>query len=96
MSSTKDGDGKDTPILTLVGGNEAAGEHAPPEGVDKATLQKLSDLKKEHRELDGEILSLISSVAVDQLLLKRLKKRKLMLKDLISRMEDSMLPDIIA
>jgi len=96
MSSIKDGDSRDAPILTLVGGSEAAGEHAPPEGVDKATLQKLSDMKKEHRELDGEILSLISSVAVDQLLLKRLKKRKLMLKDLITRMEDSMLPDIIA
>jgi hypothetical protein len=96
MSSSKDGDSKDFPMLTLVGGCQAAGEHAPPDGVDKATLQKLSDLKKEHRELDEEIMSLISSVAVDQLLLKRLKKRKLMLKDLIARMEDSMLPDIIA
>jgi len=96
MSSTKDGDSKDSPILTLVGGCQAAGETEPPDGVDKATLQQLSDLKKEHRELDAEILSLISSVAVDQLLLKRLKKRKLMLKDLITRVEDSMLPDIIA
>jgi len=98
MSSTKDGDSKDTPTptLTLVSGCHVAGEFEPPEGVDKATLQKLSDLKREHRELDEEIMSLISSVAVDQLLLKRLKKRKLMLKDLITRMEDSMLPDIIA
>jgi len=96
MSSSKDGDGKEPPTLTLVGGCEAAGEHAPPDGVDKATLLQLNDLKKQHRELDEEILGLTSSVAVDQLLLKRLKKRKLMLKDLITRMEDSMLPDIIA
>ena len=96
MSSTKDGDSKDHPILTLVGGSQASGEHAPPEGCDKAMLQKLNDLKKEHRELDEEIFALTTSAAIDQLLLKRLKKRKLMLKDLITRMEDSMLPDIIA
>lgn len=96
MGSSKDGDSNDGPKLTLVGGHLAEGECDPPEGVDKATLAKLSDLKNQHRELDDEIQALVSSVSSDQLLLKRLKKRKLMLKDQITQMEDSMLPDIIA
>ena len=96
MGSSKDGDSNDGPKLTLVGGHLAEGESDPPEGVDKATLAKLSDLKNQHRELDEEIQALVSSVSSDQLLLKRLKKRKLMLKDQITQMEDSMLPDIIA
>lgn len=96
MDSTKDSDSNDNPILTLVGGSQAAGEPEPPDGVDKATLQKLQDLKQEHRTLDEEIHTLVTSVAVDQLLLKRLKKRKLKLKDEITMLEDSMLPDIIA
>ncbi len=96
MGSSKDGDSNDGPKLTLVGGHLVEGECDPPEGVDKATLAKLSDLKNQHRELDEEIQALVSSVSSDQLLLKRLKKRKLMLKDQITQMEDSMLPDIIA
>jgi hypothetical protein len=96
MGSSKDGDSNDGPKLTLVGGHLAEGESDPPEGVDKATLAKLSELKNQHRELDDEIQALVSSVSSDQLLLKRLKKRKLMLKDQITQMEDSMLPDIIA
>jgi hypothetical protein len=96
MGSSKDGDSNDGPKLTLVGGHLAEGESDPPEGVDKATLAKLSELKNQHRELDEEIHALVSSVTSDQLLLKRLKKRKLMLKDQITQMEDTMLPDIIA
>lgn len=96
MGFSKDGASKDIPILTLVGGSQCAGEPEPPEGADKATLLKLNELKKEHRELDDEIQALVTSFAIDQLLLKRLKKRKLMLKDLIARLEDSMVPDIIA
>ncbi len=96
MGSSKDGDSNDSPKLTLVGGHLAEGESDPPEGVDKATLAKLSELKNQHRELDEEIQAIVSSVSSDQLLLKRLKKRKLMLKDQITQMEDSMLPDIIA
>jgi hypothetical protein len=96
MGSSKDGDSNDGPKLTLVGGHLAEGESDPPEGVDKATLAKLSELKNQHRELDEEIQAIVSSVSSDQLLLKRLKKRKLMLKDQITQMEDSMLPDIIA
>ena len=73
MGSSKDGDSNDGPKLTLVGGHLAEGESDPPEGVDKATLAKLSELKNQHRELDEEIHALVSSVTSDQLLLKRLK-----------------------
>lgn len=56
----------------------------------------LSELKNEHRDLDEIIQHLIESGPFDQIKLQRLKKRKLQLKDQISRMEDGMLPNIIA
>lgn len=96
MAFSKDGDSSDSPILTLVGGSQPAGESAPPEGADKATLVKLNELRQEHRHLDEEIKALVESVAIDQLLMKRLKKRKLMLRDLITRIESEIVPDIIA
>jgi hypothetical protein len=101
MGSSKDNDQKDNPGLTVVGGLHAEGLEALPEGVDpgsvdRSTLQELATLKRRHRELDEEIQALVESVAIDQLLLKRLKKRKLMLKDQITKIEDSLLPDIIA
>lgn len=96
MGSSKDGAGNDGPKLTLVSGSTSDIDGAAPEGVDKATLSALADLRKQHRELDDEIQALVTSVSSDQLLLKRLKKRKLMLKDQITKLEDSMLPDIIA
>jgi len=101
MGSTKDNDNKDNPGLTVVGGLLTEGLDALPEGVDpglvdRSTLQELASLKRQHRELDDEIQALVTSAAIDQLLLKRLKKRKLMLKDQITKIEDSLLPDIIA
>lgn len=56
---------------------------------------RLAQLKQEHRDLDAAIAALGSSLS-DQLQLTRLKKRKLQLKDQIARIEDSLLPDIIA
>lgn len=96
MGFSKDGGGPESPLLTLVGGSQPAGEAAPPDGADKATLLKLSELRQEHRELDVEIQTLVASVAIDQLLMRRLKKRKLMLRDLITRIESEIVPDIIA
>jgi hypothetical protein len=101
MGSSNNGDNKDHPQLTLVGGLQADGSNLLPEGVepgtvDRATLQQLAVLKRQHRELDDEIQALVLSTASDQLLLKRLKKRKLMLKDQITKIEGAMLPDIIA
>ncbi len=58
--------------------------------------RRLADLKTEHRDLDDAIARLLDKAPFDQLQLQRLKKRKLMLKDQISRLESRLLPDIIA
>ena len=58
--------------------------------------RRLSDLTTEHRDLDDVIARLLEKAPFDQLQLQRLKKRKLMLKDEISRLESRLLPDIIA
>ena len=62
---------------------------------EQALRVKLAALREEHRDLDVAIAAL-TDVAADQLQMTRLKKRKLQLKDQIARLEDSLLPDIIA
>lgn len=62
---------------------------------EQALKLKLVELRQEHSDLDAAILAL-GAAASDQLQLTRLKKRKLFLKDLISKIEDSLLPDITA
>lgn len=57
---------------------------------------RLRLLRHEHRDLDEAILALEATVRCDMLALRRLKKRKLALKDQIARIEDSLIPDIIA
>ena len=57
---------------------------------------KLLELKQEHRDLDDAISALANQVMHDQLKLQRFKKRKLLLRDMIARMEDILEPDIIA
>lgn len=52
--------------------------------------QKLGELRTEHRDLDQVIMRLADDHAVDELQLKRLKKRKLMLKDMISHLEQQL------
>jgi hypothetical protein len=67
------------------------------ENDENAVLRtKLAELVQEHRDLDAAITALIASGSHDQIQLTRLKKRKLQLKDLIARIEDDLLPDIIA
>ncbi len=64
---------------------------------EEAELQKmLEELKTEHRDLDIIIQQLADATPIDFLRLQRLKKRKLFLKDSISKLESMMLPDIIA
>jgi hypothetical protein len=58
--------------------------------------RKLDELKSEHRDLDEVIDRLAHQTPFDQLKLQRLKKRKLMLKDQITKFESQLLPDIIA
>ncbi|MGP9822402.1 YdcH family protein [Salinarimonas sp. NSM] len=67
------------------------------DGIDSAELQaELARLKEEHRDLDRAIEALESAPVHDRLQLQRLKKRKLTLRDRIHRIEDDILPDIIA
>ena len=64
---------------------------------DTAELEaELARLKQEHRDLDTAIEALERMVAGDQLQIQRLKKRKLVLKDMITKIESLLLPDIIA
>lgn len=58
--------------------------------------QRLETLRLEHRDLDDVINRLIQDPLVDQLQIKRLKKRKLVLKDLIQRLESDLIPDLDA
>ncbi|GEO39580.1 hypothetical protein GGE65_003161 [Skermanella aerolata] len=58
--------------------------------------QKLASLRIEHRDLDDVIARIGEQAPYDQLQLQRLKKRKLALKDQITRLESRLLPDIIA
>jgi hypothetical protein len=59
-------------------------------------VEKLRALRIEHRDLDEVIARLTLDIHSDQLQLKRLKKRKLMLKDQITRMESELIPDLNA
>ncbi len=65
--------------------------------LDTESLRaRLAALKTEHRDLDDVIARLAERAPFDQLQLQRLKKRKLRLKDQISKIESELLPDIIA
>lgn len=57
---------------------------------------RLGTLRLEHRDLDSAIDALSTGIVQDQLQLARLKKKKLMLKDEILKLENLLIPDIIA
>ena len=70
---------------------------APPTEEEKAQIrQRLLVLEVEHHDLDDVIDRLVHDPAQDQLQLRRLKKRKLLLKDQIQRLRARLIPDIIA
>lgn len=62
----------------------------------EAFEQELEMLRQEHRDLDSAIEALQSVGSGDQLQIQRLKKRKLVLRDRISFLDDQVTPDIIA
>ncbi|MFN4155459.1 MAG: YdcH family protein [Paracoccaceae bacterium] len=71
--------------------------NAPSELNFEDMLQiRLEVLRREHRDLDAAIHALEETGRPDQLTLRRLKKQKLSLKDQIVRIEDQLIPDIIA
>ena len=56
----------------------------------------IADLREEHRDLDEAISRLSEDPSVDQLHLRRMKKRKLKLKDWIAYLESQLIPDLDA
>ena len=71
-------------------------ETPPTMPRDEVLRVKLELLQREHRDLDDAIAALDAKGRADMLTLRRLKKRKLMLKDQIQRISDEITPDIIA
>ena len=66
-----------------------------PENQDQIRA-KVAELETEHRDLDNAINTLTKKSDFDQIKESRLKKRKLVLKDQISSLQDHLIPDIIA
>ena len=58
--------------------------------------RRIVELQIEHRDLDDEIARLVDQAAVDELTLRRLKKRKLQIKDAIVQLQMKLVPDIPA
>jgi len=58
-----------------------------------AMAQRVIELRLEHRDLDAAIARLQADIQADELTVKRLKKRKLQLKDCIARLESALIPD---
>ncbi|MEM8816685.1 MAG: YdcH family protein [Pseudomonadota bacterium] len=59
-------------------------------------MERLRELRVSHRDLDYLIDQLQHDPMVDQLRIRRLKKRKLVLKDMITTLESAMIPDLDA
>ncbi len=59
-------------------------------------IERLRQLRIEHRDLDDVISRLSMDFHVDEIQMKRLKKRKLLLKDQITRLESKLIPDLNA
>ena len=74
----------------MSGGNDLSEEEV------RELKERLAALKSEHRDLDEVIARVTEAGVYDQLMMKRLKKRKLSLKDQIAKVESQLLPDIIA
>ena len=64
--------------------------------TDEVLRVELEFFRQEHRDLDQAIVALSNTATADRLMIQRLKKKKLQLKDKITRLEDRLTPDIIA
>ncbi|HID80775.1 MAG TPA: DUF465 domain-containing protein [Chromatiales bacterium] len=63
---------------------------------EELVRQRLYELQLEHRALDDMIQRMADEIYVDQLKIRRLKKRKLELKDMIARLHSELIPDLDA
>jgi hypothetical protein len=71
--------------------------HDDPQAAnDEALQQRLAELRQEHQDLDASVSALNHLPLPDQLLIARLKRRKLALRDQIAQLEDQLTPDILA
>ena len=85
-----------TPALPALS-REAAPETRPESvGLSSERLERLRELRIAHRDLDDVIHRLQLDLYVNEVQLRRLKKRKLMLKDEIARLESELIPDLNA
>ena len=93
------------PTFTVVSDNKPSesgtpsttADNLPGEGAnDEAVQAKVRLLEEEHRDLDHAITTMQERMPYDRLTLMRMKKRKLALKDKITRLKGNVLPDIIA
>ena len=65
--------------------------------IDTADIaHQLAELKTEHRDLDLAIERISADIRTDELQLKRLKKRKLRIKDMMTYLESKLIPDLDA
>jgi len=68
----------------------------PDKAEQAAIAAEVERVRLEHHDLEAAIEALLAVGAVDQLQIQRLKKRKLVLRDRLQRLEDEITPDIIA
>jgi hypothetical protein len=79
---------------TMADATDTATDNVDTETFQR--IQRLRQLRIEHRDLDDVIHRLQLDLYVDQVQMRRLKKRKLLLKDQIARLESQLIPDLNA
>ncbi len=73
------------------------GEVEAAEDPETAAIRaELARLRQEHQDLDAAVLALHAMIHPDQLQVARMKKRKLVLRDQIAKLENRLTPDLIA
>ncbi|MFT4824631.1 MAG: hypothetical protein ACI9DH_000284 [Halioglobus sp.] len=77
------------PVIFTESTAEAANEILTPE-------MRLSQMQNQHRTLDARIAEMYTYPSQNHILLQRLKKEKLRVKDAIARLKDEMIPDLNA
>jgi len=87
----RDESGVESPLHPLPRGKR------PVPATDPGSIElRLFELELEHRDLDEVVRRLADQPGIDELLLKRMKKRKLQMKDQIERLRSSLIPDLDA
>jgi hypothetical protein len=78
------------------GFSETMDERAPGTDEEARLRAQIATLREEHQDLDDAVRALEALPMPDQLQIARLKKKKLILRDQIAKLEDRLTPDIIA